>query len=521
MGYTPEQKPFYERVCQKKYFFSSSAGANTWCGDALALVAGLLGPLAFSPYDAYPLAVISPALLFAVCRNLSARRAFWRGWLFGVGWFGAGVSWIYVAIHDFGYASVPLALALTATFVAFLGLFPALLTGGVTFWFPQENRAKYLLVWPAAWVMIEWFRGWFLTGFPWLNLGYSQIESPLRGLAPIFGVYGVSLAVAFSAGLIVAAWRWALRARLIALGGLGTLWASALLLSLVPWTMPVGKPLQVSLIQGNIPQAIKWQPEQIRSTLERYWQLTAKHWESDLIVWPESALTVLYHQVADGYLAALAAEARAYNTDLLIGLPVFHQETGKYYNSMLSLGSQQAFYYKRHLVPFGEYIPFEEYLRGLIHFFDLPMSSFSAGPKGQPLLQAAGYPVATSICYEDAFGEEIIAALPEANLLVNATNNAWYGDSLAPHQHLQISRMRALETGRDLARATTNGISAIVDAQGALLATTPQFQMAVLTGSVQPRAGATPYILWGNGAVLGLCLCLFAIGSYYQRSKGS
>ncbi|ABA56771.1 Apolipoprotein N-acyltransferase [Nitrosococcus oceani ATCC 19707] len=521
MGYTPEQKPFYERVCQKKCFFSDSAGAKTWCGDALALVAGLLGPLAFSPYNFYPLAVILPALLFVVCRNLSARRAFWRGWLFGLGWFGAGVSWVYFAIHDFGYASVPLALGLTTSFVAFLSLFPAILSGSVALLFPQENSRKYLLVWPAAWVMIEWFRGWFLTGFPWLNLGYSQIESPLRGLAPIVGAYGVSLAVAFSAGLIVVAWRWAQRTRLIALGSLGILWASALLLSLVSWTTPVGKPLQVSLIQGNIPQAIKWQPEQIEATLERYWQLTAKHWESDLIVWPESALTVFYHQVANGYLAALAAEARVHGTDLLIGLPVFHQETGKYYNGMLSLGSQQAFYYKRHLVPFGEYIPFEEYLRGLIRFFDLPMSSFSAGPEGQPLLQAAGYPVATSICYEDAFGEEVITALPEANLLVNATNNAWYRDSLASHQHLQISRMRALETGRDLARATTNGISAIIDAQGALLATTPQFQTAVLTGSVQPRAGATPYVFWGNEFILGLCLCLFAIGSYYPRSKGS
>lgn len=500
--------------------FSSRAEISSWGGDAIALTLGLLGPLAFSPFYLYLLAVIIPALLFAICRNLSVGRAFWRGWLFGLGWFGAGVSWVYVAIHDFGYASVPLALLLTGLFVAFLSLFSALLAGLVTFGFPREGQCKYLLAWPAAWVLIEWFRGWFLTGFPWLNLGYSQIEGPLYGLAPIFGVYGVSLAAVFSAGLILVAWYWSGRVRFAALSGLGTLWGLAFLLSYIPWTMPVGKPLQVTLIQGNIPQAVKWQPEQVKSTLERYWQLTAQHWDSDFIVWPEGALPVFYYQVADNYLASLATEARAHNTDLLIGLPAFDQKTGEYYNSVLSLGSRRAFYYKRHLVPFGEYVPFDKYLRGLIHFFDLPMSSFSPGPKEQPLLQVAGYPVATSICYEDAFGEEIILALPEAKLLVNVTNNAWYGNSLAPHQHLQISRMRALETGRELVRATTNGISAIVDAKGVLRATTPQFKTTTLTGQVQPRTGSTPYVLWGNGPMIGLCLCMFAMGGGYQRFKG-
>jgi apolipoprotein N-acyltransferase len=367
---------------------------------------------------------------------------------------------------------------------------------------------------------MEWFRGWILTGFPWLNLGYSQIESPLYGLAPILGVYGVSLAVVFSAGLILVAWHWLGRVRFMAFSGLGILWGLVFLLSYVPWTMAVGRPLQVSLIQGNIPQAIKWQPEQVKSTLKRYWQLTAKHWDSDLIVWPEGALPVFYHQVADSYLASLAAEAQSHKADLLIGLPVFDQGIGKYYNGVLSLGSRQGFYYKRHLVPFGEYVPFDKYLRGLINFFNLPMSSFSPGPKEQPLLQVAGYLVAISICYEDAFGEEIISALPEARLLVNVTNNAWYGDSLAPHQHLQISRMRALEAGRDLVRATTNGISAIIDAKGILRATTPQFKTITLTGSVQPRVGATPYVLWGNGPTIGACLCMFAFGGYYQRLKG-
>ncbi len=504
----------------REEFFLERQIRTTWWGDLLALCAGLVGPLAFSPFNLYLFAFFAPILLFISCRGLSVRRAFWRGWLWGLGLFGAGVSWVYVAIHDFGYASIPLALSLTGLFVAVLSLYPGLLASGVAAWFSQENKSKYLLAWPAAWTLMEWFRGWFLTGFPWLNLGYSQVESPLRGLAPLLGVYGISLAVALTAGLILVAWYWSGRTRLAALGGLVVLWGSAALLSTVSWTVPVGEPLQTSLIQGNIPQAVKWRPEQVKPTLERYRRLTAKHWDSDLIVWPEGAITVFYHQIARSYLAALAAEAQVHKTDLLIGLPVLNQKTGKYYNSILSLGSQPAFYYKQHLVPFGEFLPFGELLRGVISFFNLPMSSFSAGPGEQPLLQVAGYSVATSICYEDAFGEEIITALPEGKWLVNVTNNAWYGNSLAPHKHLQISRMRALETGRDLVRATTNGISALIDAKGLLQATTPQFKTAVLTGHIQPRTGATPYVWWGNGPVLGLSLLMFAMAARGRHGRG-
>ncbi|BAW81145.1 apolipoprotein N-acyltransferase [Candidatus Nitrosoglobus terrae] len=506
-----------EVMVQGKPF--SCYAEKLWSGDILALIGGLFGPFAFAPYNFYILAIISPALLFATCRNISARRAFWRGWLFGLGWFGFGISWIYIAIHDWGRASAFLALSLTGLLAAVLSLFPALLAGIVTFWFAHESKGKYLLGWPALWVLLERLRGWILTGFPWLNLGYSQIESPLHGLAPIFGVYGVSLATVFSSGLILVARYWPGRIRFIAFGGLGALWGLGLFCFYIPWTIALNKTLQVSLIQGNNPQAVKWQAEQVKSTLEQYWQLTAQHWDSNLIVWPEGAVSAFYHQVADSYLAFLADEARSHKTELLVGLPVFDGETEKYYNAVLSLGSREAFYYKQHLVPFGEYVPLNKYLQGIINTLGLPIPPFTPGPKNQPLLQVVGYPIATSICYEDAFGEEIISALPEAVLLVNITNNAWYGDSLAPHQHLQISRMRALETGRDLVRATTNGISAIINAKGILQAITPQFKAATLTGNVQLRSGTTPYVFWGNRPVIGACLCMFVIGGYYQRYR--
>ncbi len=492
-------------------------------GDLLALLAGALLPLAFSPFDLFPLAVLAPAVLFRAWLNVPPRRAFRRGWLFGAGMFGVGVSWIYVAIHDFGHSNIFTAVLLTGGFVAFLALFPALLGYLATRLFPAQTprskTLKLLAAFPAAWTLFEWIRGWILTGFPWLNLGNSQIDAPLAGLAPVVGVYGVSLATAFSAALLVYVVRATSGARWRALILLVMLWGLAGLLGRIEWTQPHGKSLHVSLIQGNIPQDIKWRPEQQQGTLDLYADLTRRHWSSDIILWPEAALSLFYHEVADNYLAQLQSEARTHGADLLIGLPVLDQTTGRYYNSMMSLGSSQGFYHKRHLVPFGDYVPLQNWLRGLIGFFDLPMSGFSPGPADQRLLEVAGQKVGVSICYEDVFGEEVIRNLPEASLLVNATNNAWYGDSLAPPQHLQMSRMRALETGRPVLRVTTNGISAIINPKGKIVARSPQFETYVLSGESQPMQGLTPYARFGNYPVLVMLVLSLMWARVGRRSQ--
>ena len=295
-----------------------------------------------------------------------------------------------------------------------------------------------------------------------------------------------------------------LRLLLIALG-----WG----LQKIEWSQPTGKALRVSLIQGDIPQATKWDPAQIALRKETYARLTQKLWDvSDVIVWPENAMTQFYHELRNGYLDPLSKQAQQHHTELVIGAPVMNLESGEYYSSFVSLGPSRGVYNKRHLVPFGEFVPLQGLLRGLITFFDLPMSGFSPGATHQPLLEVAGQPLATSICYEDAFGEEVIQSLPRATLLLNGSNNAWYGHSWAPNQHLQISRMRAIETSRDLIRATTNGISAFVDYHGRIMARTPQFVQAVLTHTVQPRKGATPYVRFGNGLMLSLLIAsLFAL----------
>ena len=480
--------------------------------DLLALLAGALLPLAFAPVSFFPLAVLAPALLFLLLLDVTPRRALWRGLLFGLGQFGVGVSWVYVAIHDFGHSGVPLAVLLTIPFVGVLALFLMLFGYLAARFLRGADWLRLILLFPAAWTLVEWCRGWVLTGLPWLNLGYSQIDAPLRGFAPLTGVYGVSLAVAVSAGLLAALVLTVGRARLFALSGLAVLWLSGALLTQIEWTEASGPPLRVSLVQGNIPQDTKWSPEHVQHTLDLYVDLTRQHWDSRLILWPEAAITAFYHEVAGDYLPGLAREARAHGTDIVLGIPVREPGTRRYFNSLYAMSDHPGFYHKRHLVPFGDYLPLEESLRGLIRFFDLPMSGFSSGPEGQPLLQAAGQKFASAICYEDIFGEELIPALPEATLLVNATNNAWYGDSFAPHQHLEMSRMRALETGRYMLRVTTNGVSAIIDQHGKIRGRSPQFEIYVLSGAAIPHSGATPYVRTGNLPVILLVLCLLIYG---------
>jgi len=488
-----------------------------WAGPELAaLIAGALLPLAFAPIGIFPLAWLSPALLFRLWLDAPPAAAARRGFAYGLGMFGVGVSWVYVAIHDFGYTAAPVAALMTLVFVAVLSLYPAVL-GALGGWLLRRTRppavVSLVLILPALWVLFEWIRGRFLTGFPWLNLGYSHIDTPLAGLAPVAGVYGLSWVVALGAGaLAYIGLRKRSRALLALLLPLALLGAGAGLGG-KQWSQPAGEPLQVTLVQGNQDQLTKWDAAKVEQRLKTYAELTLPEFgQADLVVWPENAVTLFYGDLRD-YFDRLELQARSSGTDLMLGVPLRADDGVNYFTTIMSLGSEHAFYRKRHLVPFGEFVPFQEQLRGLIAFFDLPMSAFSAGPAGQAPLSVAGQRAAVSICYEDAFGEEVIANLADATLLVNGSNNAWYGDSLAPHQHLQISRMRALETGRPLLRATTNGISALVDSKGKPLATSPQFETYLLRGTVQPRTGLTPYTRWGNMPVLAVVILVTVAGS--------
>lgn len=489
-----------------------------WQAALLAVVAGVLTVPAFAPFGIWPLAIIGPSILFRLLQapGIATGAGFRLGYLFGLGLLGAGVSWLYISIGQFGAITLPMAVGLTLAFILFIALYYGLfaylaLRLG-------EGRAVWaqVLIFAALWSLLEWLRGWLLTGFPWLTLGTALIDSPLAGFIPVLGDYGLGLLAALQAALL-----WQLR-RVWAWVPILAAWLAGMALGGVSWVQPEGQPLKVSLIQGNIEQRLKWRPEQFRPTLQRYLELTDRAIDSRLVIWPETAVPAFAHQVEDILLRPLDAEARARGQDILLGLPI-RKPTGGYTNSMLNLGlSGRAAYDKQHLVPFGEFLPFKAWLGPLMDWLRIPMSDFSNGSDKRPLLTLAGLPAGISICYEDAFGAEVAQALPEAAFLVNASNDAWFGDSLAPHQHLQIARVRALESGRYLLRATNTGISAIIDPSGRLVSVSPQFQAAVLSGDIQPFSGATPFVSLGNGLAVFLALLLLFTGiSGVRRETGA
>lgn len=515
-------------------------------GDLAALASGFLMPLAFAPFGFYGLSIVGLALFFRVLMGAAPARAFWRGWLFGIAMFGVGVFWIHESFK-FAAVALPLALLLTGALIGVLALYPALFGFFAALWSRRSPMGQgsppsaladtaftALLILPAGWVLQEWVRGWFSSGFPWLQIGYAHTDSPLAGLAPLFGVYGVGWVASVSAGVLLLAFQLiaqnesTIRKRLLQVLALlvltGGLWGGSARIDPGIGISPVGAPIDVALIQGNIPQDRKWLFSQRQPTLDHYLSMTRQQTESDLVVWPETALPGFYHQFAD-FTARLRWDAYRDGPDILLGAPTLDGESGQYFNSVAAItGAGESFYHKRHLVPFGEYLPMAGILQGILDFLDIPMSDFSAGPPVQAPFRAAGQIIGASVCYEASFGSDVIASLPQATLLVNISNEAWFGDSLGPHQNLQMARMRARESGRYLLRATNTGITAIIDPQGRVTARAPQFQASVLTGTVTGMGGATPYARHGNRIVVSALLIVLVIGvfarsNYYRQAR--
>jgi apolipoprotein N-acyltransferase len=504
---------------------SAAATLPIAAGAGRVLLCGLLGAatvLGFAPFYWWPVPFFTlAALIWLSTGARSPWRAAGLGYAFGFGHFITGVSWVFVSMHEYGGMSVPLGAFATSFFCAYLALFPAL-AAWITARTPARPALRFVAVFPAAWVFAEWVRGWMFTGFPWLAIGYAQSPGgPLSAFAPVLGVYGVGLLTAVAAGLLAWWEPWRLGWKGVRLAralrhpaplALIALFLIALVLRTVSWTAPVGEPVSVSLAQGNIKQDLKWRPEALRQTLDTYLQLTRRS-SARLILLPETAVPLFDVNVPAGYLELLASHARSNGGDILLGIPeLVDRPKPRYYNSVISLGTQpRQSFRKFHLVPFGDYFPEWAFITWVMNAMDIPMSSFSRGDPYQTPIDAAGQRIAVNICYEDVFGEEIIRQLPAATLLANFTNDAWWGESFASEQHLQMAQMRAQETGRYMLRATNTGVTAIIDERGRVLQRAPEFIETVVNGHAQGFSGSTPYVRWGNVPVLVLLAALLAI----------
>ncbi len=490
-----------------------SLSANHWLGALLLLIAGGLQTLTFAPYYLWWLGPISILLILLVCVPLASGHLFRAGWLTGLGLFATGASWVYVSISEYGNTSQWIAIVLTLLFVAGLALIH-----GLAFWFwgklARSSAVRRLLLFPAIWLLGDWLRGWILTGFPWLYLGTAHTDGPLAGLAPVGGVHLVTLAVITTAVAAYGALWLTLQARRSLAAGVvvaGLLpWLIAPLLNRTEWTTLAPEPTSVAAMQGNIAQQVKWDPEFLKDQIVAYLRLTEDHWNTDIILWPETAIPI--PQDKAGKIIDHINGRLGENSTLITGIPWYGFSPGledfTFHNSITALGAGDGIYHKQKLVPFGEYVPLEKYLRGLIGFFDLPMSSFTPGPKNQGALTANGLRVMPFICYEVAYPDFLARNAVNTDLLLTISNDGWFGDSIGPLQHLQLARMRALETGRYMIRGTNNGITAIIDNKGQITERIPQFKRAVMTGSVYRASGSTPYMVASSWPVLTFALIL-------------
>jgi len=500
----------------------------------LSFILGFSLVFAYAPFSQWWLALIIPALWFKNINHSSIKTVTKHGFIFGLGWFGSGISWVHVSIDQFGGLPLAVSLILMLLLCAYLALFPALACY-LSARFTSKHQLNLWLL-PAFWVITEYCRSVFLTGFPWLSLGYSQIDGIFSVYAPIIGEVGITcLILLINVLLYQLLFKSALKqnnqssntsksTNIRYLFSLLFIGLTTLSLQYITWVIPTEKTIKVALIQANIAQDIKWAPEQEWPTMLKFLTLTRENNDADLIIWPESAVPSLEPAVQD-YLTTVNSSANLNNSAIITGILTYNNQINEYYNALIVLGNKYQGdqvgnyfynhsnrYYKNHLLPIGEFVPFGDLLRPLAPFFNLPQSSFSRGQYVQPNLVANDLNILPLICFEIAFPRQLSANLTtETDMLLTVSNDAWFGNSHGPHQHLEIARMRALEFGKPLLRSTNNGITAVVDHNGIIIKQIPQFEEAVLRANVELVSGTTPYAKFGSfiNWLIPLLLLLF------------
>lgn len=493
----------------------------------LSFFAGFILVFAYAPFEFWPLPLIVIPVWLVSLIKLHKNKFSSQGFFFGLGWFTSGISWVHVSIEQFGGMPLIFSLILMFLLCLYLAMYPWLATW-ITAKLSKEKPALYLF--PSIWLFTEYLRGVVLTGFPWLSLGYSQIDSPLAPLAPIIGEVGITFVILSTAVAIAHLYskQWLKSASLVLLVS----GVSVVIASNMNWVTPQGSPIKTALVQGNVKQELKWLPEHEWPNMLMYLELTKAHSEADIVVWPESAVTE-FEPVAQDYLSLVDDIAHENDSAIITGILNYNFETKQSFNSLIVLGKEHplneigTYYYnhknrfnKYHLLPIGEFVPFGDILRPIAPFFNLPQSSFSRGEYVQDNLIANGIHIAPLICFEIAFPEQLLANFTDkTQMLLTVSNDAWFGTSHGPDQHMEMARMRALEFGRPLLRSTNTGITATVDHKGQFISRLPQFEQAVLTSDVVLVEGETPYSKYGNASIYILALLIFNLAWFASRKR--
>ncbi|MGJ8681655.1 apolipoprotein N-acyltransferase [Paraglaciecola sp.] len=502
---------------------------------ALAFLAGASLTFTYAPFSFWIILFVSLPCYFYLLAKTKKQHSFKLGFAFGLGWFGTGVSWVHVSIADFGGIPLIGSIALMLLLSSYLALFPACVSYIISRFFKPHN---WPMVLPFIWLTFEWLRSWLFTGFPWLSLGYGQITGPLTGWIPLIGEFGTNALIMIVCSSLAISYnnqRWA-----TSLFITGIFCLSGIVLNQINWTTPTGNSAQIAMVQGNIQQEMRWTPEQDQPTMDKYQEMTSSHWlKNEVIIWPEAAIPQL-EPIALDYLRNLDTLAAASNTGLITGIVNYNFETKEAYNNLIGLGLKQSLdanepdslpmghyrylhgnrFSKHHLLPIGEFIPLEDWIRGLAPIFDLPMSSFSRGAYQQTNIQANGLYFAPAICFEIAFPRQISKNLYfNTDFILTVSNDAWFGNSHGPAQHLEIAKMRAKEFGLPVLRATNNGITAFINHTGNIQSQLPQFEAAVLSDSIQLVSGYTPYRNLGDWPIWMFSLALFIYSLKSRNNK--
>ncbi|NMP17628.1 apolipoprotein N-acyltransferase [Thalassotalea sp. Y01] len=496
-------------------------------------LSGALATLAFAPYGYWPLALLSVVLWFSQVHQQSARRASQLSYAWGFGYFSFGISWVHVSIEQFGGMPLLASLFLMLLLCGYLAIYPAL-SGWLAAKLTGQNKVN-LMVLAISWLVTEYLRSFVLTGFPWLSIGYSQIDSPFAALAPIMGEVGISVMVMLScASLCLLIVKPKHKLAIISL----VLIAVSLIVSpQFSFTQSTGDSFTTALVQGNIKQELRWDDEAEQNIIDLYINNSSDLYKDhDVVIWPEAAIPRV-EPLAQETLRYVNEQAHLNDSSLITGIINYNLENRQFYNSIIVMGNKSqgddkgGYYFgnsnqysKHHLLPIGEFVPFGDLLRPIAPFFNLPMSSFSRGDFVQTNLQANDIRLLPLICFEIVFPNQLSANLRDhTDAILTISNDAWFGDSHGPHQHLEIARMRALEFAKPVIRATNNGLTAVIDHHGQIIADVPQFTESILSTSVNKVSGQTLYGEYGKTLhkILVWLLILCFVARLWQLKRRS